>query len=381
MIEPPSRSFFLFGARATGKSTWLRRHFAAAQSFDLLDSRLRFELLRDPGRFRALVLAEPRKRWIVVDEVQQVPGLLNDVHALIEAGGYRFAMSGSSARRLKGGQANLLGGRALLRTMFPLTFEEVGDSHLLSGMVEHGALPLVVTAEDSATRADILEAYALTYLEQEIQAEAAVRNLASFSRFLEVAALANAQVTNLSALARDAGVQRPTVQGYFQILKDTLVGHELPAWRPRARVKETRHPKFYWFDAGVARAMSRRTRLPVDPEERGRLLETYVFHELRAHNDYRKLGGDLSYWSTPGATEVDFVWSRGDDHVAIEVKASARWRPEFSKGLDALRDKVKLRRALVVYLGDQTLAHDQVRVLPLARFLDELYAGKVLPRP
>ncbi|RYF12443.1 MAG: DUF4143 domain-containing protein, partial [Deltaproteobacteria bacterium] len=263
-------------------------------------------------------------------------------------------------------------------TLFPLTCEEIGPAAPLTHFIERGGLPLVVDAGDDWD--DVLEAYALTYLKEEIQAEALVRNLSTFSRFLQCAALANAQVTNVSAIARDAGVQRPTVQGYFQVLQDTLLATLLPAWRPRARMKEQAHSKFYWFDAGVARAMAGSLRLPVSQEARGSLLETFVLQELRAYLHYRKLAGELSYWRTPSGTEVDFVWcsAPGATPVGIEVKASKRWKTEFNKGLHALGEAAPGLTKFGIYLGDAPLAAGGVRVLPLRRFLDALYAGDIL---
>ncbi|MGH8673363.1 MAG: ATP-binding protein, partial [Burkholderiales bacterium] len=225
---------------------------------------------------------------------------------------------------------------------------------------------------------DLLQAYVDTYLTQEIRAEALVRSLETFTRFLEVAALANAQVTNIASLARDAAVARPTVQGYFEVLTDTLLGVWLPAWRPRAKVKETAHPKFYLFDGGVARALAHRLREPLDAAERGTLLETLVFHELRAQIAYAGIGGELSYYRTPSGTEVDFIWTRARAATGIEVKASERWRPEFARALNELRASGTIRRAYGVYLGDLPLQDGAVRVLPLAAFLRELADGHVL---
>jgi predicted AAA+ superfamily ATPase len=205
-----------------------------------------------------------------------------------------------------------------------------------------------------------------------------VRSLESFTRFLEVAALANAQVTNVAALARDAAVARPTVQGYFDVLVDTLIGSWLPAWRPRAKVKETQHPKFYLFDAGVVRALSRRLREPLDGAERGALLETLVYHELRAQVAYSQCGGVFSYYRTPSGSEVDFVWVRGKRAVGIEVKASTRWRQEFGRALVDLKQAGVLTACYGVYLGDRPLQADLVTVLPLKDFLAALTAGRVL---
>jgi len=229
-----------------------------------------------------------------------------------------------------------------------------------------------------AARIDLLEAYLETYLTQEIRAEALVRSLESFTRFLEVAALANAQVTSVASLARDAAVARPTVQGYFEVLADTLIGAWLPAWRPRAKVKEVGHPKFYLFDTGVVRALSRRLREPLDGAERGALLETLVFHELRAQIAYSGCGGELSYYRTPSGTEVDFVWRRAALAVGIEVKASPRWRPEHGRGLAELHRTGVVTRCCGVYLGDIALQDGPIRVLPLRAFLGELSRGRVL---
>ena len=380
LLKPPRRSFFLLGPRAVGKSTWLQQHFAAALNFDLLQTDLRLTLLRDPTELRRRVEARPAGSWVVIDEVQLMPGLLSEVHYLIEAGGYRFALSGSSARKLRRGKANLLAGRAIVRHMFPLTAAEIGPEAPLQAMVERGTLPLVLAADEDEW-IDVLEAYALTYLREEIQAEALVRDLAPFARFMQCAALANAQVTNISAIARDAGVQRPTAQGYFQILQDTLVGSLLPAWRPRARIKEQAHAKFYWFDSGVARAMRADLRGPLAARDRGHLLETFVLSELRAHIHYANLGGSLSYWRTPSGTEVDFVYtSPGGHHTAIEVKAAHRWRREDGDGLRQLHDGVPLARAWGVYMGEAALQDSRVplRILPLGEFLGHLARGEVL---
>jgi len=193
-----------------------------------------------------------------------------------------------------------------------------------------------------------------------------------------VAALANAQVTNVASLARDAAVARPTVQGYFEVLTDTLLGAWLPAWRPRAKVKEAVRPKFYLFDCGVARALARRLREPLDAAERGTLLETFVFHELRAQMAYAAIGGELAYYRTPSGTEIDFIWTRARAAIGIEVKASERWRPEFARALNELHANGVIRRAFGVYLGARPMQDGAVRVLPIAAFLRELAGGRVL---
>ena len=315
-----------------------------------------------------------------MDEVQKLPSLLNEVHDALAAAPrrWRFALTGSSARRLRRDDVNLLAGRVVMRRMLPLTLAEAGGEPAADDLLRFGGLPLVRSERAGAARIDLLEAYVETYLTQEIRAEAVVRSLESFTRFLEVAALANAQVTSVASLARDAAVARPTVQGYFDELVDTLLGAWLPAWRPRAKVKEARHPKFYLFDTGVARALARRLREPIESAERGALLETLVFHELRACIAYSGCGGELSYYRTASGSEVDFVWVRGRRAIGIEVKATPRWRPEYGRALAELHRAGAVTGCYGVYLGEAPLQDGPVRVVPLHAFLRELARGRVL---
>lgn len=376
----PDRSFFLFGPRGTGKTTWLRQAFPDAVWFDLVRNAELLRLMRDPDSFRQHVEAAPRGAWVVVDEVQRHPALLNDVQDLIARHGtrHRYALTGSSARRLRREQANLLAARVVNRRFFPLTAAELGGDFRLDHALQWGTLPAVASESSPRARVDLLEAYVENYITQEIRLEAAVRRLDAFTRFLEVAALANAQVTNVSNLARDAAVARPTVQGYFDTLVDTLIGTWLPAWRVRARVKEVGHPKFYFFDTGVVRALADRLREPVERAERGPLLETYVLHELRAYQDHSGCGGQLSYWGTPSRAEVDFVWARGRRAIGIEVKAVGRWRPEEARSLEGLVAAGIVSRAYAVYEGAAALRAGSVEVLPVAAFLERLYAADII---
>ena len=376
----PTRSFFLFGPRGTGKTTWLRQELTAARWYDLILDREVLRLTRDPELFTQEVEALPRGAWVVVDEVQRLPALLNDVQALIARHGHRvrFALTGSSARRLRREQANLLAMRLVNRQFFPLTAAELGDHFAIENVLRFGTLPAVATARTHAERIDLLEAYAANYLAQEIRAEALVKRLDAFTRFLDVAALANGQVTNLAGIARDAAVARPTVQGYFEILTDTLIGTLLPAWRARAKVKEVAHPKFFFFDPGVVRSLTGRLHEPLHESERGALLETYVLGELRAWLNVAGAGGQLAYWRTPAGSEVDFVWSRGAHAVGIEVKASARWRTGDGRALREMVASRVVRRGFGVYLGSTAMRDDRIDVLPLRAFLDRLYAGKVI---
>lgn len=378
LLPLPERTFFLFGPRGTGKTTWLRGKLPQATWFDLVRTQELLRLMRDPGLLRQAVEALPKGSWIVIDEVQKVPALLDEVHGLIADHGarYRFALSGSSARKLGRLDVNLLAGRAINRTFFPLTAAELDFRFDVDDVLRFGMLPSVRSEPEHAV--DILEAYAANYIKEEIQQEALVKNLDSFTRFLEIAAVMNAQVVNTAGIARDAGVPRPTVQRYFEVLVDTLIGVWLPAWRPRAKVKEVAHPKFYFFDTGVVRALLQRLREPLEGAERGHLLETLVLHELRAAISIANIGGTLSYWRTPSGSEVDFVWTRGAKSVGIEVKASTTWRSEFGVSLEEMRAERVVQRAFGVYLGREALKRKGVDVLPLVEFLRRLAVGEVL---
>jgi predicted AAA+ superfamily ATPase len=374
----PRRAFFLFGPRGTGKSTWIRTQLPDAHVVNLLraDTMLRYQ--RDPALFRGEVLALPRDKWVVIDEVQRVSELLNEVHFLMEEEGYKkFALSGSSARKLKRGGANLLAGRAAVRRLMPLTTDEMSFSTSVDQLLRYGALPLSVTAGDDSEREDFLRAYVTTYLAEEIKAEGLARDLGSFSRFLSVAALAAGQKANVSSLARDAGVARDTVRGYFEVLVDTLIGGWLPAYRPRAKVKEVAAPKFYWFDPGVLNATAGAFDQPLPEDWDGVLLEHLLLNELQSYLHYAEVKGSLGYWSTPSGSEVDFVFWHGKKVVAIEVKHATTYRPSQRKGLAALSAAMPAATYLV-YRGKHELRVEGTWVLPVDAFLRRLHAGDVL---
>lgn len=377
-LAPPKRAFFLFGPRGTGKSTWIRTALADAFVVNLLPAEVMLLYQRDPAHFRAEILAQPPGRWIVVDEVQRAPHLLDEVHFLMEEKGYRkFALTGSSARKVKRGAANLLAGRAIMRQMFPLTSQEIGFSAPTGQLLRFGSLPLSVTAEDDEAREDFLRAYVTGYLAEEIRAEALVRSLGGFGRFLTVAALAAGQITNVSGIARDAGVSRETARGYFDVLVDTLIGTWLPAFRPRVKIKEVALPKFYWFDCGVLNAAAGGFDQPMPSDWAGVLLEHVLVHELRSYLHYSGVKGSLGYWATPSGAEVDFVWWRGSKLVAIEAKHGTRYRPEYRKGLASLLSGTKAE-SYIVYRGDRELDVEGTRVLPVERFLQRLHSGEII---
>jgi predicted AAA+ superfamily ATPase len=271
---------------------------------------------------------------------------------------------------------NLLAGRAINRQFFPLTAHELNFDIDVDRVLRFGLLPQIRVESDFAV--DALEAYVANYIREEIQQEALVRSLDSFSRFLEIAALMNGQIVNTAGLARDAGVARPTVQGYFSTLVDTLIGFWLPAWRKRAKVKEVVSPKFYLFDPGVVRALAGRLREPLDGTERGFLLETWLLHELRAAMSFQDTGGQLNYWRTPSGGEVDFIWTRGTRSVGFEIKAGSVWRNEYGRSLKSLIVDQVLQAGYGVYTGEVELRDGPLRILPLVQFLKELSAGQVL---
>ena len=376
--EPPAHSFFLFGPRATGKTTWLRRELPDALWFNLLLEEDYLPLLSSPGKLRGRVEAHPPDTWVVIDEVQRLPVLLNEVHDLISRHdrAYRFALSGSSARKLRRLDVNLLAGRVIERAMFPLTAGELGNDFDLEIALRFGTLPALYP--DEAYRVDILRAYVNTYLRQEIQQEALVKDLGSFHRFLRVAAIMHGQIVNHASIARDAGVARTTVQRYFDTLVDTLVGFSLPAWQPNMKIRERAKPKFYFFDPGVVRGILDVVDEPLAEADAGRLFEGYVLHELRAAIAYQGLGGQLSYWRAPSGAEIDFVWQKGARRVAIEVKNSTTWRRSYGSTVREFLEAGKVERGFVVYRGHESYRFGPVDGLPVEIFLRELNAGGIL---
>jgi predicted AAA+ superfamily ATPase len=378
LLAPPRGSFFLYGVRGVGKSTWARSTFPDAHIIDLLDERRYQALLGDPALLALELGALPLGQAVVLDEIQRVPALLNEVHRAIEATRRRFVLLGSSARRLKTADTNLLAGRAVLRTMYPLVPAELGVDFDLARVLRFGSIPVVWSAGDPGSA---LDAYVQLYVREEIRLEALVRNLPAFLRFLPVAALFHGQVINIAGLARDASTARTTVEGYLAILQDTLVATVLPAFEAKLRVRERQHPKLYWVDPGLVRAAKRQLG-PVAAEERGPLLEGFLLTILRAHNEISDVFDDVSYWAPAQArqTEVDFLLRRDRDFLAIEVKAQPRFSTPQLSGLRAIADLPRLRRRILVYLGDRRLrTEDGIDVWPLDRFTAAVADGSLWP--
>jgi len=359
------KSHFLFGPRQTGKTFLIRRSLKEARLYDLLDSSIYLALSQHPGRIAQELTASDRV--VAIDEIQRLPMLLNEVHRLIEERGIRFLLTGSSARRLRGG-VNLLGGRARTAYLHPLTCKELGARFDLSRALARGLLPSVYFSDDP--RAD-LEAYTGTYLQQEVVAEGAVRNVPAFSRFLRVAALVSGTIVNFTNVASDAQVPRTTVYEYFEILKDTLILHELPAWRKSKKRKPLASSKYYFFDVGVVAALQGREFRP-GTAEYGEAFEAYVMHELVSHRDYCS-GEPLGYWRSDSGFEVDFILG---DHTAVEVKAKPNVSPHDIRSLRALAEEGMLKRLLCLSLEPRPRRLDNVSIVPLPHFLEALWAGE-----
>ena len=378
ILTPPASSFFLFGARGVGKSTWTRAAYADAHQINLLDEGLYQRLLAEPALFADILAAVPEEHWVVVDEVQRIPGLLNEVHRFIEERRLRFALLGSSARKLKTAGTNLLAGRALWKTMLPFVPEELGSDFDLERTLNVGSIPLVAQAEDPR---ETLKAYVQLYLREEVKAEALVRNLPGFLRFLPVAGVMHGQTVNVSSLARDCGVARTTVAGYLEILEDTLLAWRLPGYEAKLRVQERKHPKLYWIDPGLVRAVKRQLG-PVSLEERGPLLEGWIHTLLRAYGAERELWDEMYHWSSGRGrgVEVDFLLERQGELLALEVKAAAKFSRSQLAGMKAIGELPEVVRRVIVYTGqEELLVAEGVHVWPGSRFLEALAENTLWP--
>jgi predicted AAA+ superfamily ATPase len=373
---PRRQSAFLWGPRKTGKSTYLRASFPDSLTFDLLQTDLMLDFTRRPALLRErLLAAEPARlaHPVILDEVQKVPGLLDEVHWLIENRGLRFILCGSSARKLKRGRTNLLGGRAWRYEMRPLVSAEVPDLDLLRAL-NRGLVPAHYL-DDEYRRS--LRAYVVDYLKEEVFDEGLTRNVAAFSRFFDAVGFSHGDLTNYANIARDCGVDAKTVKEYYQILVDTLLGTFVEPWKKRQeRQVIGKAAKFYLFDVGVAGAITRRHVAEARGEQFGRALEHFVLMEILAHRSYRELGHGVHFWRTKTGLEVDFVL--GDGEVAIEVKGTSRVDPSDLRSLRAFIEDNHPRRAVVVCNEPSPRVHDAVQVLPWREFLARLWGGRIV---
>ncbi|MCY4132013.1 MAG: ATP-binding protein [Nitrospira sp.] len=360
------KSCFLFGPRQTGKSTLIRQQLAGVRTYNLLDQTLFIRLSKNPALIRETLT--PDTRLIVIDEIQKMPSLLNEVQLMIEEHGIRFFLTGSSARTLRRKGVNLLGGRARSRVLHPFVRAELGDRFRLERALEFGLLPSIYFSD--APEED-LAAYSGDYLKEEVAAEALVRNIGAFSRFLEVAALSHGQMINFSQMASDAQVPVSTVREYYGILQDTFIAHEIPAYTETRKRKAISTSKYYLFDVGLARHLQGRRGLALGTVEYGEAFETFVLQEIKAFCDYHLLGPPR-YWRSKSQLEVDFVVGT----LAIEVKAKKAISHRDLKGLMALREETLMAHYVLVSMEPTARQVDGIVILPWREFLDRLWDGE-----
>lgn len=376
----PEESFFLWGPRKTGKSFLIKHLYPNARRIDLLNTDSFAKYSIRPALLREECLAQVEgdsdaARFVLIDEIQKVPQLLDEVHLLIEDHHFVFGMCGSSARQLKRGHANLLGGRAVRYELRGLTFPELGSAFDLTRLINRGFLPSHYLSNNYLKLTD---SYVNEYLKEEISAEGLVRNLPLFSDFLRAAAFSDTEIVNYSNIASDCGVSGKTVKEYFQILQDTLIGEFLPAYTRRSKRKVIHAPKFYYFDVALPNLLTRRGELQLGSEIAGKAFENWLFHELKGHIIYKEKNASLSYWKlADSGREVDFIIN--DCEVAIEAKGTSRVRPEHLRGLRELKtDYPSVKKRLLVCLEETPrLTDDQILILPYRDFLQSLWQGDI----
>jgi predicted AAA+ superfamily ATPase len=384
VYQIPSSTFFLFGPRGVGKSTWIKARGGFSLTIDLLKHATFLDLQRDPSLLEAKTGHLKKGETVFIDEIQKIPALLDEVHRLIEDRGLNFILTGSSARKLKRAGANLLAGRAHTYKMLPLTIREIGSAISLEDLFRFGSLPVVLRNMDTAEEA--LSSYVETYLREEVREEAIVRRVDDFARFLSIAAQLNGAVINYQNVARESGKSANTIQAWFQILEETLLGSYLPAYRPGFKVRESAHPKFYWCDAAIARVAAGLEWKDLDSVWKGTALESMVLREIQAFAEVSRKKTQVFYYATPGAGEIDFIVetrpktiNRPQQFITIEVKLATKWRRDFESASRALRASKpeSLIKMFGVYLGNERLSFDGFEVLPLKDFVSGLFSGDI----
>lgn len=365
-------SIFFWGARQTGKSTLLKTLFPNALWFDLLLSDEYERLSKKPELLREIILANRNVSLVIIDEIQRLPDLLNEVHWLISNHKVRFILSGSSPRKILRGGFNLLGGRALRYELYPLISVEIPDFDLIRAL-NHGLLP---RHYDSANPRKLLSSYIGSYLQDEIVAEARIRNVHTFSRFLEVAALTNGEMINYTNIASDCGISAKTIKEYFQILEDTLIGRYLPSFQKRPKRRVITAPKFYMFDIGITNYLLNRTKIEKGTELFGKAFEHFIYQEIYAHSRYSDVNYPMYYWRTASQIEIDFVL--GDHEVAIEVKATDQATVRHLKGLKAFAEEYDVKKLILVSNDPLPRLVDDIEILPWKVFLERLWKDEII---
>ncbi len=368
---PSNRSAFLWGPRKTGKTTLLKQQFSKAFFIDLLDYDLFLSLSQRPTRLRQILEAQP-SRTVVVDEVQKIPHLMDEIHWLIENKGFQFIMSGSSARKFRRGNTNLLGGRAWRFELYPLVTDELEDFNLEKVLVA-GLMPAHYLSSDSEMD---LKAYVHDYLKEEIQAEALTRNLPAFSRFLNSAAITNGMLLNYSNAARESGVSVKTIREYYQILEDTLIGRQLPPWKKSKKRRLIETAKFYFFDMGIISALLGYKSLAPGTTEYGRAFEHFILQECWAYRHYSRLDFPITFWRTASGAEVDLIL--GDAEVALEIKSSENVTGR-TKGLHLFNQEQKCRKSFIISRDPlPRKISSNISVLPWRIFCKMLWEGEII---
>lgn len=359
---------FLFGPRNVGKTSWLEKYFPKAIKFDLLSDKTYTDLLGDSSHL-ASAIPNGFDGWVVIDEIQKIPNLLDEVHRLIESQKYRFILTGSSARKLRRGGVNLLAGRAFIKNMYPVTAVEQGDAFSLQKSLRTGHLPTALTSDESK---EFLESYIATYLREEVMQEGLVRNIAIFKKFLEVASFSQGEMLNYTLIASECGSNRHTVENYFEILEDLLIAYRIPVFSKKAKRDLVKTSKFYLFDVGVFRTIRPKGPLDSESEIDRAALETLFLQDAIAINGYQKLGYEFFYWRTRTQIEVDFVLYGELGLLAFEVKRKTRLKSGDFRGLTAFMNDYPAAQTFMLYGGDEAYFHNGIMVVPLSMALKSM---------
>lgn len=383
-LELPDKSFILLGPRGTGKSTLIKSQIKFSLEINLLKSSFFLPLSNNPSLLHEWIKHLKPGDWVYIDEIQKIPGLLDEVHAAYEDQKLNFALSGSSVRKLRRGGSNLLAGRALQVQLFPLVKKEYQERLEIRDVLLWGTLPLVVV--DAANRKETLEAYVETYLRQELIEEGLIRKMEPFIRFLNIAGLYNAQTLNIENIARDSHVGRTTVDKYFEILEETLLGYKLQAFQAKVNKREIQHPKFYLFDTGVARACAGLLGEEEDPVWMGHAFETCMMNEIKAYNSYSKKQKNLFYYRFTQGYEIDLVvetkkktLSNPGEVILMEFKYSKKWDKRWSEPLEDFikKSKRKVKSAYCIYLGETKTSQAGVQILHFGDFFKKLHQDEI----